>query len=211
MLKKILAFRRYPELFRLIWWRTIVPFFLRRQGVQLGLGVRFMGKPIVSICPGSHIQIGDRASLCSVSEFTALGVNHPVILRTLRAGAMIEIGADTGISGASICAASKVTIGNQCLFGANVVISDTDFHSLKPINRRYNNNQNDIGVAPVHISNNVFLGTGSIILKGVEIGENSVIGAGCVVTRNVPANSTAVGNPMRIIRRQVASGFLEGN
>lgn len=211
MLEKVLAFRRYPELCRLIWWRTIVPFFVHRQGVQLGLGVRFMGKPIVSIFPGSQIQIGDRTSLCSVSEFTALGVNHPVILRTLRAGAMIEIGADTGVSGASICAASKVTIGNQCLFGANVVISDTDFHSLKPINRRYNNNQDDIAVAPVRIGNNVFLGTGSIILKGVEIGENSVVGAGCVVTRNVPANSTVVGNPMRIIRRQVASGFLESN
>ncbi len=203
MLIKLFSFRRYPELFRLAWWRTVVPFFMHRKGVHLGLGVRFMGSPIVSLAPGSQITIGDRASLCSVSEYTALGVNHPVILRTLRPGALIEIGADTGISGAAICAASKVSVGKQCLFGANVVISDTDFHALKAENRRYNNRPEDIAVAAVRIGDNVFLGTGVVVLKGVEIGENSVVGAGTIVTRDVPANSTVAGNPMRIIRKKL--------
>lgn len=199
MLRKLFSFRRYPELARLAWWRTVVPFFMRRKGVQLGKDVRFMGSPIVSLASGSQITIGDRASLCSVSEYTALGVNHPVILRTLRPGALIEIGADSGISGASICAANKVTIGSQCLFGANVVISDTDFHSLKAQNRRYNNRPEDIAVAPVRIGHNVFLGTGVVVLKGVEIGDNSVVGAGSVVTKSVPANVIVAGSPACLI------------
>lgn len=199
MLNKLLAFNRYPEFIRLAWWRIVVPILVRRLGIKFGNNVIFMGMPIISMQPNSQIAIGDRVSLCSVSEFTALGVNHPVVLRTLRPSARIEIGDDTGISGASICAAAEVRIGKQCLFGANVVIADTDFHAIKPENRRYNNDPEDIAVAPVFIGDNVFIGTGTIVLKGVTIGNNSVIGAGSVVTKNVPENSIAVGKPARVI------------
>ena len=199
MLSKLLAFRRYPEFLRLLWWRKVTPYFLRRAGLDIWPGVQFLGSPIVSLAIGSRITLGERASLCSVSKYTALGVNHPVILRTLRPGAVIEIGADTGISGASICAASRVTIGKQCLFGANVVVTDTDFHSLQAENRRYNNRIEDIAVAPVCIEDNVFLGTGVIVLKGVTIGKNSVVGAGTVVTKNVPRNSIVTGCSARVV------------
>ena len=43
-------------------------------------------------------------------------------------------------------------------------------------------------VAPVVIQDNVFIGAGSIVLKGITIGENSVVGAGSVVTKSIPAN-----------------------
>jgi len=201
MLNKLFSFRRYPEFIRLAWWRGVIPVLVSRSGVKFGKNVTFMGMPIISMKPDSQIVIGDRASLCSVSEFTALGVNHPVVLRTLRTGARIEIGEDTGISGASICAASEVRIGKQCLFGANVVISDTDFHAIKPENRRYNNQPEDISVASIYIGNNVFIGTGAIILKGVRIGDNSVVGAGAIVTKNIPDNTIVVGNPSRIVGR----------
>ncbi|MCR4278620.1 MAG: N-acetyltransferase [bacterium] len=41
------------------------------------------------------------------------------------------------------------------------------------------------------------IGTGAIILSGIEIGENAVIGAGAVVTRSVPPHTTVVGVPAR--------------
>jgi acetyltransferase-like isoleucine patch superfamily enzyme len=47
------------------------------------------------------------------------------------------------------------------------------------------------------------IGSGATILGGLTIGENAMIGAGSVVTRDVPANSTVVGNPARLIRRSV--------
>ncbi len=183
-----------------IWWSISVPFRLRALGVRLGNGVQFLGMPIVSMSRGSTIQIGDRVVLCSDSRFTALGVNHPVVLRTLRQGAEIVIGDDTGISGGTICAAERVTIGKECMFGANVTIADTDFHALKPEGRRFNNNIQDIGASPVTIGQNVFIGTGAAVLKGVKIGNNSVIGAFAIVTRDVSSGTIAGGNPAKFIK-----------
>ncbi len=183
-----------------IWWRITLPPVLRATGATISEDAVFYGKPIVSLAPRSRIVIGERSVLCSDSEFTALGVNHPVMLRTLRPDAEIVIGADTGISGGSICAASSVRIGHSCLLGANVTIADTDFHAIDPINRRYNNRSTDIEVAPVVIGSNVFIGTNATILKGVQIGDNSVIGAGSVVVKDIPADCIAAGNPAKVIR-----------
>lgn len=181
------------------WWQFYVPVRLREMGVELGKDVRFYGMPIVRMAKGSSIRIGDRVVLCSDSRFTELGVNHPVVLRTLRPGAEIVIGDDCGISGGSICAAIRVVMGKECLLGANVSIVDTDFHAIKPEGRRFNNKPQDIGSAPVYIANNVFIGTGVIVLKGVNIGCNSVIGAMSVVGRNVSDNAVWAGTPARLI------------
>jgi acetyltransferase-like isoleucine patch superfamily enzyme len=50
----------------------------------------------------------------------------------------------------------------------------------------------------VVIGDNVFIGTGSIILKGVRIGSNTIVGAGSVVTKDIPSNSVAMGNPCKV-------------
>jgi maltose O-acetyltransferase len=54
---------------------------------------------------------------------------------------------------------------------------------------------------PILIEENVWLGYGAIVLKGVTIGKNSIIGAGSVVTTNIPANCIAAGNPCRVIKQ----------
>jgi acetyltransferase-like isoleucine patch superfamily enzyme len=128
-------------------------------------------------------------------------------MRTLRKEAIIRIDADTGISGGTICAAICVKIGKECLIGANVTISDTDFHPIKASNRRYSDDQIDIKSSAIIIEDNVFIGTGAVILKGVRIGVNSIIGAGAVVTKNIPDNSIAAGNPAVIIGKVPDSYF----
>lgn len=183
------------------WWRLTVPWRLRRRGVYANQGAIFYGMPIVSTVAGSTIFIGERTVLASHSFFTALGVSRPCILRTTRAGARIAIGADTGISGVTICAATSVTIGKDCLIGADVMIVDNDFHPIDPMGRRYSKDHKRIQSSPVTVGDNVFVGTRSVVLKGVTIGDNSVIGAGSVVVSDVPANSIAVGSPARVVRR----------
>ena len=193
MLNRLLTATHY------VWNRYYLPFFVRRKGVILGRNVRFLGKPVISMAPGTSIRIGDDCVLCSAPENTALGVNHPVVLRTLRSGASISIGRSTGISGGSICAAHQITIGEECLIGANVTIADTDFHAIAPKGRRYNDDLTQIKCLPVEIEDNVFLGTGCAVLKGVSVGKNSVIGAFSVVTKSVARNSIVAGNPARPI------------
>jgi acetyltransferase-like isoleucine patch superfamily enzyme len=172
-------------------------FLLKIQGVQFGPRLRLYGLPLVTASPTSSIVLGEGVVLCSDSRRTALGVNHPVVLRAEK-GATLSIGSHTGISGGSIYAQTHVEIGSHCLFGANTLIADTDFHSIYPHNRAYSNEH--IASAKVTIGRNVFLGAGTIVLKGVAIGDNSVIGAGSVVTKSIPADCIAAGNPCRVIR-----------
>lgn len=51
----------------------------------------------------------------------------------------------------------------------------------------------------VCIGDNVFIGMGAIILKGVTIGDNVVVGAGSVVTHDIPSGSIVAGNPARVL------------
>jgi len=173
---------------------TIVSSGISRRG-----HVDAIGRPIVHVFPGSSICLGRSVTLISASFATALGVNHPVVLRTLRPGAQIKIADSVGISGGSICAARRIEIGEGSMLGANVTIADTDFHSLGP-HYRHGHTDPSIGVADVIIGKRVFVGANAIILKGVTVGDNAVIGAGSVVVKSVPANVIAAGNPCRVIR-----------
>jgi acetyltransferase-like isoleucine patch superfamily enzyme len=53
--------------------------------------------------------------------------------------------------------------------------------------------------APVIIENDVWIGTGAVVLKGTRIGHGSIIGAGSVVSGNIPPRSLVVGNPARVV------------
>jgi len=52
------------------------------------------------------------------------------------------------------------------------------------------------------IEHNVTIGSGAKILGPITIGHNAKIGAGAVVVRCIPANSTAVGVPAHVVRRE---------
>jgi maltose O-acetyltransferase len=89
-----------------------------------------------------------------------------------------------------------IRIGARALLGSNVEIFDSDFHDLRPNRRRDGQPQ----MGHVELGEDVFVGDGVKILKGVSIGAHSVIGAGSVVTSSIPAGVIAAGNPARVIR-----------
>lgn len=50
------------------------------------------------------------------------------------------------------------------------------------------------------------IGSGAVILSGIEIGEGALIGAGAVVTRSVAPGATVVGNPARVLHSAGGAG-----
>jgi len=185
-------------------WRLDSSFmrtYARLMGIPLGRGVRFAGRAILSQERPGSLRIGDRVVIVSRSWATALGVSRPVILRCLTQQAFIEIGDDCGLSGTVICAAKSVSVGKRCLLGADVTIFDTDFHPHEYENRRYAAPDWEQISAPVTIEDDVFIGTGAVIQKGVTIGRGSIVAAHSIVTRSVPPMSVVGGNPAKLLRR----------
>ncbi len=165
------------------------------HGVAWGRSWRIFGMPIIQRHRHSLIQLGDYLELRSWVSTNPLAPYHPVVLSTRKSNACLIIGNQCGLTGATIVAAERVELGNRVLVGANVVITDTDFHPLDPLER-----QQDIlngRHAPVIIEDDVFIGMNSLILKGVRLGKGCVVGAGSVVVKDVLSGVIVAGNPAR--------------
>jgi len=171
---------------------------LKLRGVEVGLGAIVLGLPRIKKHPGSNISLGNDAMLFSVAFANPLGPTERSFLHTITAESRIDIGDGSGVSSSTIVARQLVRIGNRTFIGANCLICDNDFHSLD--HRQRNTPSDAPSSAPVILGEDVFVGTRSVILKGVEIGDRSVIGAGSVVTKSIPPDSLAAGNPAKIIR-----------
>ena len=113
-------------------------------------------------------------------------------------GGEIHIGNNVGISNSAIVCTNKIIIKDDVFIGGDCKIYDTDFHSIYYEDRILNG---DIGARsnPVYIGKGSFVGTGTTILKGVNIGDKSVIAAGSVVTKDIPSNEVWGGNPIKFL------------
>lgn len=120
-------------------------------------------------------------------------VESPIIFAR---GKLVTIGNNVYInSGFTMVDDWKITIGNGVLIAPNVVISTTG-HPIHPEIRA----NSGLFSLPVTIEDNVWIGSGTVILPGVTIGQGSVVGAGSIVTKDIPPMVIAVGNPCREVR-----------
>ncbi len=170
------------------WWCT-------SQRVKLKHGWHLSGRPLFRMRgSGARITIGNHFSALSKSRFNAIGVFQPVIITAWGNNAVVEIADHVGISGSSITACERITIGNHVIIGSGCLIIDTDAHPLSPEARL--RRDKPISKA-IHIEDDVFIGARAIILKGVRVGKGAVIGAGAVVSHDVPARTIVAGNPAK--------------
>lgn len=160
--------------------------------VQIGRNCKFQGTPIFRTLPKSSIFIGDNCQFNSSKTSNLLGVVVPCMFSIIKRGGQIIIGNNCGFSGTVIWASTCIKLGDNVRCGANTVIYDNDGHFDDPRAGK---------AKPIEIGNNVWLGYGVKVLKGVTIGENSLIGAGSIVTKDIPANVVAAGIPCKVIRQ----------
>lgn len=113
----------------------------------------------------------------------------------------ITVGDRTFIGhGCTFAAARRIVIGCDCLISAGVRVHDNDGHPLDPERRRRREHIAVDEASEVTLGDNVWIGAGVIILKGVKVGDHAVVGAGAVVTSDVPANVVVGGNPAKVVR-----------
>jgi acetyltransferase-like isoleucine patch superfamily enzyme len=150
--------------------------------------VLFMGDGTIAL--GQGVEFGWPTSTLFYSGYCHIEASTPESSIELGDGVQVNNNAFIKSEGPGI------RIGARALLGSGVTIYDSDFHDLRPNRRRDGRPR----MAPVELGEDVFVGDGAKILKGVSIGAHSVIGAGSVVTSSIPAGVIAAGNPARVIR-----------
>jgi acetyltransferase-like isoleucine patch superfamily enzyme len=170
-----------------------VYFKLRRGNAHPS--VVFGGRPLLRCSKKSKVVLGRNVRIISSLGGNPMSSGNRTRLLALDAGASIIINDNVGISNASIISSKRVVIDENTLIGADVIITDTDFHSVAP---GYTfDNDRVLRAKEVRISKACFVGTRAIILKGVTLGEGVIVAAGAVVTRDVPPYHIAFGNPAK--------------
>lgn len=167
----------------------------RLKGVHIGRGNRFVGRPYFYVGNGGEIEIGNHNKFNSSPTSNMIGLNHRCIISVtpgISKSCKLEIGSRCGFSGTSIRCFCSIRIGDNVRCGANTLIMDGDGHF---------DDQRTSPPKPIVIEDNVFLGAGVIVRKGVRIGKNSVVGMNSMVLHDIPENSIAIGTPCRVIKK----------
>lgn len=90
--------------------------------------------------------------------------------------------------GIGIVIGGTAVIGDDCLIYQGVTLGMTGKHG---------------GKRHPTVGSDVLLGAGSIVLGDITVGDGAYVGAGSVVVDDVPADTTVVGNPARVVRTHV--------
>jgi acetyltransferase-like isoleucine patch superfamily enzyme len=169
--------------------------WLTRTGRRLRLdGLAFIG-------PKVTLEIGKKASI-RLGRWVWVGNGTKIRCHEgeVRIGAKTVMGEECTIS-----AYQHVSIGEQCIVADRVMLIDFD-HNVAEVERPIR--VQGIYKRDVRVGNNVWIGYGAQILRGVTVGDNSIIGASAVVTKDVPANAVVAGSPARVIRMREAPQTL---
>jgi acetyltransferase-like isoleucine patch superfamily enzyme len=163
-------------------------------GVSIGEGTQLSGNVHLGAdCQiGRHVEFHGNIALgndCVVGSYSILSTApHANLL----------VGEDTYINSYNVLGSSAgLEIGAHCIFAAYVYITDAT-HGI-----------DDLAVAtkhapstasPVRIGNNVWLGSGVMVMMGASIGNDAVVGAQSLVRSHLPNRSISVGTPAKVLR-----------
>jgi acetyltransferase-like isoleucine patch superfamily enzyme len=166
---------------------------LRIGAWRLRLGRRLRLDGLAFVGPGCSLEVGRQATL-ELGRWSWIG--HGCKIRVHEGN--VSVGAKTVLGQeCTISAFQHVSIGRECVIADRVMLIDFD-HGMVEVERPIR--LQGIYKRDVRVGNNVWIGYGACILRGVTVGDNAVIGTNAVVTRDVPANAVVGGVPARVIR-----------
>jgi acetyltransferase-like isoleucine patch superfamily enzyme len=184
----LLRFMRRHGMLSFKYLRLIVR-LLRRRLFNRRLhtdGIAFIG-------PRVALQIGKTGRI-ELGRWSWLGLGTKIRCHE----GVVSIGAKTVLGQeCTISAYQRVSIGRECVIADRVMMIDFD-HGMVEAERPVR--LQGIYKRDVRVGNNVWIGYGACILRGVTVGDNAVIGTSAVVTTDVPANAIVAGVPARVIR-----------
>jgi acetyltransferase-like isoleucine patch superfamily enzyme len=158
----------------------------------------------LNVCVSEDVRLGERVRLsnfvnlygCEIGDDTRVGA-FVEVQRDARIGKRCKISSHT-----FIC--SGVTIEDEVFIGHNVVFINDRAPRATNVDGSPQS-ERDWLLEQTLIRSRASVGSGAIIMCGVEVGEGAMIGAGALVTRNVPPNCVVAGSPARILRYQAYS------
>lgn len=168
-----------------------------RQGerTRIDLSRVLVGKTDAgSVCLGDYV-------ICAGELYSFLGQGKISI------GDCSYVGLNT-----RIWSLTTVTVGQRVLIAHDVFIVDNLTHPLdaKSRHRQYMAKHGfpfpdalELDGQPITIEDDVWVGAGAIVLRGVCIGAGSVVAAGSVVTKSVPRGVIVAGNPASVVKEIV--------
>ncbi|OZI09234.1 transferase [Siphonobacter sp. BAB-5385] len=99
----------------------------------------------------------------------------------------------------SLVCYKKIAFGSGCVLSWNILMMDTDLHSIR-------NAQGELINAPkeIIVGDHVWIGCRCTILKGATIGSNSVVAAGTTINKTLLNENVILGgNPARVLKEEV--------
>lgn len=176
---------RYLRIYGRIFWHKVIR--RRAYGRKIHMnGISFIGKNVkIEIGPLAHLHL-DRWSW--IGNGTKIRVHGGEV----RIGAKSVLGEEVTFS-----AYEQISIGRECVIADRVMFIDFD-HIIDDVEQPIR--KQGIYSRPVRVGNDVWIGYGACILRGVTVGDGAVIGTNAVVTKDVPPGAIVGGVPARILR-----------
>jgi len=146
---------------------------------------------------GEDVRIYSFVNLygCSIGDHSRIGT-FVEIQKGATIGRRCKISSHT-----FIC--EGVTIGDGCFVGHGVMfINDKDPRAVNAAGEPESEDDWAGRFIETTIGDRVSIGSGAIILGGLQVGDGALIGAGAVVTHDVAAGEVVAGVPARVMRRR---------
>jgi acetyltransferase EpsM len=158
------------------------------------------GSPVLNNLPDDKekliISIGNNRTRKKIAEQVTHEIGTLIHPKSIISGS-VKIEEGTVIMGGGVINADTA-VGKHCIINTNASVDHDcvieDFVHISP---------NSALAGGVEVGEGSHIGIGASVIQGIKIGKWCVIGAGAVIITDIPDYSVVVGNPGRIIKKNI--------